>query len=82
MLGTHKAVGVKGNRESARWFWNHHFAAVAGDAIAFEVLPPTIEDEGNRDGTTGELGMYHISTCPSILGIRFLSGYGAELLLT
>lgn len=56
MLGTHKAVGVKGNLESAKWFWNHHFAAVAGDAIAFEVLPPTIEDEGNREGTIGELG--------------------------
>ena len=22
------------------WLWNHHFAAVAGDAIAFEAWPP------------------------------------------
>lgn len=56
LLGTNKKVGVAGNRETARWVWNHHFAAVAGDAIAFEVMPPTIEEEGNRVGTMGELG--------------------------
>jgi hypothetical protein len=57
MLGTHKAVGVKGDEESARWFWNKHFSAVAGDAIAFEVLPPRFEKE-NRDGGINELGEY------------------------
>lgn len=41
LLGTHKAVGVAGNEETARWVWNHHFAAVAGDALSFEVFPPT-----------------------------------------
>lgn len=56
MLGTHKAVGVKGCKETARWVWNHHFAAVAGDALAFEVLPPTIEEDNNRTGSIGELG--------------------------
>ncbi|OAL34457.1 hypothetical protein AYO20_06300 [Fonsecaea nubica] len=58
MLGTHKSVGVKGCKESAKWVWNHHFAAVAGDAIAFEVLPPTLEDEGNRVGTTADLVLH------------------------
>ncbi|OAP56002.1 hypothetical protein AYL99_10154 [Fonsecaea erecta] len=58
MLGTHKAVGVKGCKETAKWVWNHHFAAVAGDAIAFEVLPPTIEEDGNRPGTISELVLH------------------------
>jgi len=61
-LGTHQSVGVQGNKESARWVWNHHFAAVAGDAIAFESLPPILEDENNRAGTIGDLGKSAIST--------------------
>lgn len=32
-------VGVEGSKESVEWFWNHHFAAVAGDANAFELWP-------------------------------------------
>ncbi|KAF2400781.1 hypothetical protein EJ06DRAFT_509667 [Trichodelitschia bisporula] len=44
-LGTHRTVGVDGTEESARWFWNKHFAAVAGDAIAFEALPPVVNGE-------------------------------------
>ncbi|KAL2837373.1 hypothetical protein BJX68DRAFT_280214 [Aspergillus pseudodeflectus] len=58
LLGTNKAVGVAGNKATARWVWDHHFAAVAGDAIAFEVMPPTIEDDGNRIGTTAELVLH------------------------
>ena len=41
-MSTHKCVGVEGSEEVAKWVWNHHFASVAGDAIAFEVLPPTL----------------------------------------
>lgn len=26
--------------QTVEWLWNHHFAAVAGDAIAFEAWPP------------------------------------------
>lgn len=47
MLGSHRAIGVEGTIEAAKWFWNHHFSAVAGDAIAFEVLPP-------KDPATGK----------------------------
>ena len=47
MLGTHSSVGVEGTEASARWIWNNHFSAVAGDAIAFENLPP------QRDGVKG-----------------------------
>lgn len=65
MLGTHKAVGVKGNKESARWMWNHHFSAVAGDQIAFEVLPPRVEDEGDREGSIAELGKFQSPWSPS-----------------
>jgi hypothetical protein len=36
----HEHIGVVGNAESVEWLWNHHFAAVAGDAIAFEAWPP------------------------------------------
>jgi hypothetical protein len=55
-LGTHKCIGVEGTKESAKWFWNKHFAAVAGDAIAFEVLPPKSED-GSPAGIT-DLGKF------------------------
>ncbi|KIW66366.1 hypothetical protein PV04_05702 [Phialophora macrospora] len=37
---------------TARWVWNHHFPAVAGDALAFEVFPPT-------SGGIQNLGMFH-----------------------
>jgi hypothetical protein len=45
MLGTHKAIGVEGTEEVAKWVWDKGFAAVAGDAIAFEVLPPMVNGE-------------------------------------
>jgi hypothetical protein len=31
---------VTGNAETVEWLWNHHFVAVAGNAIAFEAWPP------------------------------------------
>lgn len=36
----HGHVGLAGNAESVEWLWDHHFAAVAGDNIAFEAWPP------------------------------------------
>lgn len=33
-------AGVEGTDEMLRWLWNEGFAAVAGDAISFEVYPP------------------------------------------
>ena len=47
MLMTGKAIGVEGSEDAAKWMWNHHFAGVAGDTIAFEVLPPA------KDGVDG-----------------------------
>lgn len=43
-LGSHQTCGVEGNEKSAKWHWNKHFAAVAGDAIAYETIPPVRED--------------------------------------
>jgi len=40
--------GVHGAEETVRWAWNRRFAAVAGDAHAFEALPPL-----KGDGETG-----------------------------
>lgn len=66
-MGTHKTVGVEGNEEAAKWIWNKHFAAVAGDAIAFEVIPPVAkkgfikegkERKDGEQGDVGDLGMY------------------------
>lgn len=54
-LGTHQTIGVQGNKASAAWHWNKHFAAVAGDAIAYETIPPVAED-GSPLGI-GDLGM-------------------------
>jgi hypothetical protein len=51
-----KSVGVAGNIETARWMWNHHFAAVACDTLGFEVMPSTLEEEGGRTGGPNELG--------------------------
>lgn len=51
LMDSHRTVGVEGSVETARWFWDHHFAAVAGDAIAFEQIPSTLED-----GTEGGVG--------------------------
>ncbi|KAG1314861.1 hypothetical protein G6F64_001124 [Rhizopus arrhizus] len=33
-------AGVKACQDTYRWFWNHHFAAVASDCFPFEAFPP------------------------------------------
>lgn len=42
-----KMSGVHGSEETARWLWNRRFSAVAGDALAFEAIPP-LGPDGNR----------------------------------
>ncbi|KAF2658843.1 hypothetical protein K491DRAFT_689688 [Lophiostoma macrostomum CBS 122681] len=39
------AIGLQGSERSVRWLYSHHFAAVAGDTVAFEAWPPKL-DEG------------------------------------
>ncbi len=49
--------GMHGTTETARWLWNRHFAAVAGDAIAFEAMLPLKED--GSVGGQADLGKPH-----------------------
>lgn len=51
-LSAYRTIGVDGSKESAKWFWNRHFAAVAGDAIAFEAMPP-LNDDGSEGPVSG-----------------------------
>jgi kynurenine formamidase len=47
-LQNQSIAGVHGVHETAKWLWNKHFAAVAGDSWGFEALMPLKED-----GTVG-----------------------------
>lgn len=47
--------GVAGTKETAKWLWNQHFSAVAGDTWAFEALPP-LDEKGEPAGLE-DLGM-------------------------
>ena len=67
LMGSHRTCGVEGNIKAAKWFWNKHFSAVAGDAIAFEAIPPKMED--GSDGSVAEL----------ILHQYFLALYGMPI---
>ncbi|KAK4545830.1 hypothetical protein LTR36_002394 [Oleoguttula mirabilis] len=49
LMGSHRVCGVTGNEATAKWFWNQHFAAVAGDMIAFEHIPPINAETGKED---------------------------------
>lgn len=64
LMGSHQCCGVHGVEETAKWVWNKHFSAVAGDAIAFETIPP-VNPDGSPAGIEG-LGKQH--TPITILG--------------
>jgi hypothetical protein len=53
MLGTERCAGVAQSRETVKWFWNQHFAAVASDNAGFEVLPPLVD--GQNIGTPQDM---------------------------
>lgn len=46
--------GLHGTPETAKWVWNKHFSAVAGDSQSFEAYPP-LKPDGSVGGT-GDLG--------------------------
>lgn len=56
LMGSHRVCGVTGDEATAKWFWNKHFSAVAGDMIAFEHIPPILED--GREGVVSELVLH------------------------
>ena len=39
-------IGVEANMKSVKWLWNHHFAAVTGDTLGFEVSPVPFGKKG------------------------------------
>lgn len=39
-------IGVEATQEAVEWFWDNHFAAVAGDTVAFESWPPVTSTSG------------------------------------
>ncbi|EMC98064.1 hypothetical protein BAUCODRAFT_412047 [Baudoinia panamericana UAMH 10762] len=53
LMGSHRTCGVTGNAETAKWFWNKHFAAVAGDMIAFEHIPAIDPETGKETDISG-----------------------------
>jgi kynurenine formamidase len=44
-----KHAGVEATQEVLRWIWNNKFAAVAGDAISWEVFPANNENKEEED---------------------------------
>ncbi|KAF2681787.1 hypothetical protein K458DRAFT_433559 [Lentithecium fluviatile CBS 122367] len=38
------AIGLQGSKKTIRWLYDHHFAAVVGDTVAFEAWPPKFDD--------------------------------------
>ncbi|WPH02223.1 Hypothetical protein R9X50_00507900 [Acrodontium crateriforme] len=52
LMGSHKVCGVYGTIDTAKWFWNKRFAAVAGDMIAFEQIP-SVDENGQPLGIDG-----------------------------
>lgn len=37
------AIGVESSEKTVRWLYDHHFAAIVGDTVAFEAWPPNFE---------------------------------------
>ncbi|KAK6853833.1 hypothetical protein PG995_010645 [Apiospora arundinis] len=67
MAGQGGMAGVEGSEKAAKWFWNHHFAAVASDNMSFEVYPPQ-----KPDGTLGD-------AADLVLHPYFLSLFGLNI---
>lgn len=55
MTSSHDSVGIENTLDAVRFFWNHHFSAVAADCIGFEVMRPT-KDGVDASGTTVDYG--------------------------
>ncbi|CRK22803.1 hypothetical protein BN1723_012775 [Verticillium longisporum] len=50
-------AGIEGTEEMLRWIWDEGFAAVAGDAISFEVYPPK-KSHSRGEGEAGVPGVF------------------------
>jgi len=49
-------IGVQATQSAVEWIWNHHFAAVAGDTIAFEAWPPPLEGKSLHENLLSLMG--------------------------
>ncbi|KAJ4298137.1 hypothetical protein N0V90_006036 [Kalmusia sp. IMI 367209] len=65
MMQNVQLAGVHGSLETVKWLWNKHFAAVAGDSVAFEALMPMKED--GSVGAPEDLGL--VGSPPNALAI-------------
>ncbi|PWN44191.1 hypothetical protein IE81DRAFT_311036 [Ceraceosorus guamensis] len=54
--GQEQLAGVEQGEHVAEWIWNNHFAAVAGDAPAFESWPPRPEEQFLHETLLGMFG--------------------------
>lgn len=50
-------AGVEGSEETVRWLWDHHFAAVGGDANVFEAWPAKVARWRLHDNLIALFGM-------------------------
>jgi hypothetical protein len=48
---TPEMLGLEGSEETIRWLYEQHFAAVGGDAMAFESWPPKTSQRGEEGET-------------------------------
>lgn len=66
--------GLHGTEETARWVWNRHFSAVAGDSQSFEAFPPLKPD--GTEGSVGDLGKEsQSSTLPPLPSYSYSYSY-------
>ncbi|ROV94103.1 hypothetical protein VMCG_08272 [Cytospora schulzeri] len=59
--------GLHGTEETARWLWNKHFTAVAGDSQACEAYPPLKPD--GTVGSVNELDLGNMNSTRWTVGI-------------
>ncbi|ORX47457.1 hypothetical protein DM01DRAFT_1310336 [Hesseltinella vesiculosa] len=51
------SAGLKACPETYKWIWDHHFAAVGGDQVAWEVFPPQDWAHSCHSNLIGGFGM-------------------------
>jgi hypothetical protein len=78
MMQKFQLSGVEGSMAMAKWLWNQHFSAVAGDSIAFEALPPVKENgEPAEMSDLGKFSGEHVGTSSPTLTPASLTSLAA-----
>lgn len=63
VLSSYRTCGVEGTEKAAKWIWNKHFSAVAGDMMGFEHCPSIINGKEGKGGA--DLGEYYVLSRPN-----------------